>query len=177
MQALQRTIQQIATQLKTLTPTAKLLIGSLMVILAMSLFMVSLYAGRAEMAPLGLGSNMSADARARAISYLESRDIPYEQSGSDVLVPVDQKFTIMGQLTENKLVGPDQIDFQKLMSDDSPFRTQHQDKTRYLVAKMNVVGAMICQMSGIEHATVCSTNPKVLVASARRGLPRQPRSR
>ena len=51
---------------------------------------------------------------------------PAVEENLDLLVPVEQKFTIMGQLTENKLIGPDQIDFQKLMSDDSPFRTQQQ---------------------------------------------------
>ena len=46
MQVLQRTIQQIGAQLKGLPNTAKMLIGSLMIILVMSLFLVSLYAGR-----------------------------------------------------------------------------------------------------------------------------------
>ncbi|PJF23649.1 MAG: hypothetical protein CUN53_21820, partial [Phototrophicales bacterium] len=100
------------------------------------------------MSPLGLGANLSADARSRAISFLETRNIPYAQQGSDILVPADQKFTILTQLTEHQLIGPDQINFEKLISDDSPFRTYGQNRQRYLVAKMNVLASMISQMKG-----------------------------
>src|SRR4051812_24952099 len=112
MNALQRTLQTIAAQLKALTPTARLLIGALMVILVMSLFMVSQYAGRQTMSPLGLGSGLSADARAKAVSFLDSRSIPYEARGSDLLVPVDQKYTVLAQLTENHLIDAAQINFE-----------------------------------------------------------------
>jgi flagellar M-ring protein FliF len=160
MQILQRTLQSIIGQLRALTPTAKLLIGSLMVILAMSLFLVSLYAGRENMSPLGLGPNISADARSRAVSFLEARHIPYQSQGTDVLVPASQKFTVLTQLTENQLIGPDQINFEKLISDDSPFRTSGQNRQRYLVAKMNVLASMISQMKGIERATVVLDQPE-----------------
>jgi flagellar biosynthesis/type III secretory pathway M-ring protein FliF/YscJ len=160
VQALQRTLQTIAVQLKELSSTAKLLIGSLMIILVMALFLVSLYAGQQSMAPLGLGINISADARTRAISFLESRNIPYREQGSDVLVPAEQKFTVLAQLTENHLIAADQINFDKLMQDDSPFRTQAQNRQRYLVAKMNMLANMISQMSGIERATVVIDQPE-----------------
>lgn len=154
MQALQRTFQNIAGQMKALPPTAKMLIGSLMVILVMSLFLVSLYAGKRDMAPLGLGASVSADARAKAVDYLKAVRIPYEVSGNDILVPADQKFTVWAHLTEAQIVGADQINFERLMADDSPFRTRDQNRQRYMVAKMNVLGTMISQMSGIERATV-----------------------
>jgi flagellar biosynthesis/type III secretory pathway M-ring protein FliF/YscJ len=154
MQALQRTFQTITGQLKGLTPAAKMLLGSLMIILDMSLFLVSLYAGQRDMVPLGLGASLSADARANVVTYLKSSRIPYEVQGTDILVPGEQKFTIWAYLAESQIVGADQINFDRLMSDDSPFRTRDQNRQRYLVAKMNVVGSMISQMSGIERATV-----------------------
>lgn len=160
MQALQRSLQMIARQFRDLSSTAKLLIGSIMIILVMSLFLVSLYAGGHTMAPLGLGANMTADARARAISFLENRSIAYQIKGSDVLVPADQKYTVLAQLTEGHLIDADQINFETLMKDVSPFLTRDQSRQRYLVAKMNVLGNMISQMNGIQRATVVLDQPE-----------------
>lgn len=154
MQSLQQTLQTIGSQLKALSPTARLLIASLMVILLMSLFLVWLYAGRTAMAPLGLSATVSEEARARAVSHLQSRQIPYQATGIDIFVPADMKYSVLAQLTESNVIAAEQINFEKLMSDDSPFRTRDQNRQRYLVAKMNVLGNMISQMSGIQRATV-----------------------
>ncbi len=154
MQALQRTIQSIFAQLRELTPTAKLLIGSLMIILVMSLFLVSLYAGQRDMVALGLKSTVSAAVKKQVVDYLEIQSIPYEPKGSDILVPEDRKIAVLGQLTEKQLIDGDQINFDSLIVDASPFRTNAENKTRYLVAKMNVLEGMIGQMEGIERAKV-----------------------
>jgi flagellar biosynthesis/type III secretory pathway M-ring protein FliF/YscJ len=160
MQALQRTFQNIAGQLRGLTPTAKMLIGSLMIILVMALLLVSVYAGRQTMAPLGLSASMSQDAKARAASYLDARSIPYKDVGGDLHVPVEQKLTILAQLADQQLISPDQINFEKLVTDASPFLTQYQNRQRYLVAKMNVLAQMISQMRGIEKAVVVIDQPE-----------------
>jgi flagellar biosynthesis/type III secretory pathway M-ring protein FliF/YscJ len=154
MQSLQRTLQMIAGQLKGLSASAKMLLGSIMIILIMSLFLVSLYAGRQNMVPLGLGAGVNDDARARTVTYLKSNRIAYEVSGGDLLVPAEQKFTIWAHLTETQVVGADQINFDRLLADESPFRTSQQNRQRYIVAKMNVLSGMISQMTGIERATV-----------------------
>ena len=119
MQSLQRTLQSIGVQLRGLPPTAKLLIGSLMIILVMSLFLVSLYAGRQEMEPLGLRRDVSSAIKAEAINYLQARDIPYQERGDDVLVPSDRKIAVLAQLTENQLIDGDQINFDLLMGANS----------------------------------------------------------
>ena len=154
MQALQRTLQTIAGQLKGLSASAKMLLGSILIILIMSLFLVSLYAGQRDMVPLGLGASVSADARAQTVAYLKNSGIAYEVSGTDVLVPAQDKFTIWAHLTETQVVGADQINFDRLLADESPFRTSQQNRQRYIVAKMNVLSGMISQMTGIERATV-----------------------
>ena len=52
MQALQRIIDNIVAQLKKLPATARLLIGSLMVVLVLSLFLVAQLTGQPSMMPL-----------------------------------------------------------------------------------------------------------------------------
>lgn len=159
MQRLQQLVRSINGQLKGLSVTSRMLIGSLMIILLMGLFLVSLYAGGRTMAPLGLGTNLGTDARAKVIRYLSERDIPYQESDGDVLVPVDRKYSVLANLNEQSLLAPDQINFEKLVTDDSPFRSNTQNRQRYLVAKMNVLATMISQMSGIERATVVIDQP------------------
>lgn len=162
MPALQRTLQTVGRQLKGLTPTAKLLIGSLMIVMVMALMLVSLYAGDPALTPLGLSASMSGEARMRAANYLQSHRIAYEEAGGDLLVPADQKYTILAQLSDQNLVNADQIDFEKLVADLNPFHTQYQSRQRYHVAKMNVLERMISQMSGIERATVLLDQPEVM---------------
>lgn len=171
MQALQRTIQSIAAQMRELTPSAKLLIGSLMIILVMSLFLVSLYAGKRDMVELGLKGSVSAAVKQQVVDYLVVHDIPYEPKGSDILVPEDRKIAVLGQLTEKQLIDGDQINFDSLIVDSSPFRTNAENKTRFLVAKMNVLQGMIGQMAGIEYAKVIIDSSEGSGALGRANVP------
>jgi flagellar M-ring protein FliF len=137
-----------------------MLIGSLMIILVMALLLVSLYAGRQSMVPLGLSATMSQDAKARAASFLDGRGISYKDVGGDLHVPSEQKYTILAQLSDQQLITADQINFEVLVKDASPFLTQYQSRQRYLVAKMNVLAKMISEMSGIQRATVLIDQPE-----------------
>ena len=143
MQALTRLIETIRLQLRGLTLNAKLLIGSLMVILVMSLFLVSLYAGSRTMAALNLPTDFSVENKAQAISFLKSRDIPFEEKAGDILVPTDQRTIVLAQLVDYQLLTTDQINFEKLIRDDSPFLSRQQNDRRYLIAKNNELEAMI----------------------------------
>ncbi|MCZ6543681.1 MAG: hypothetical protein O6768_08455 [Planctomycetota bacterium] len=157
MQALQRTFEAIGKQLGGLPTTAKLLIGSLMVILALSLFLVAQYAGRPSMLPLPI--NLNADTRAAALSYLEAAGVPYEQRDNRLMVPADQRYTILAQLTDHAVISGEQINFDSLIKQDSPFLTRDQHRRRWLVAKMNVLSAMISRFRGLERATVVIDQP------------------
>lgn len=160
MTSIQRAIQNIVAQMKALSPSARLLIGSLMIILVMALFLVSLYTGKPAMSPLGLAANLGTDARGRVESYLNQRGIAFEPKGSDIMVPLEQKYAVLGALADSQVIGGDQINFDTLISDDSPFRTQAQNRQRYLMAKMSVLGTMIAQMDGIERAKVVIDVPE-----------------
>lgn len=154
MQTPQRVIKSTFQRLSQLTPTARLLIGSLMVCLVLALFLVAVFAGRASMVPLGLSSTLPAEARARAISFIEQRGIAYEDLGGDVAVPVDQKYTILSQLTQEQVIAGDQINFETLVKEVSPFLSREQNRTRFLIAKMNVLARVISEIEGVERATV-----------------------
>jgi flagellar biosynthesis/type III secretory pathway M-ring protein FliF/YscJ len=157
MLALNRMLQTIAKQLQGFSATARLLIASLMVILVMALILVATYAGRADLVPLRLDGN--AAAKTQAVNYLEDRQIDWSDSGADILVPVEHRFPILAHLAENQHITTDQIDFDSIMTEDSPFMGRDARKTRYLVAKMNEVGRMISELTGVSRARVVIDQP------------------
>jgi flagellar M-ring protein FliF len=157
MQALQRTLQAIGGQLGGLPTTAKLLIGSLMVILVMSLLLVAQFAGRPSMVPLPV--DLDPEARAAALGYLQRSGIPHEEREGRLLVPTEQRFTVLAQLTDHEVISGDQINFDSLIEQSSPFLTREQNRKRWLVAKMNVLSALVGKFRGIQRATVVLDQP------------------
>jgi flagellar biosynthesis/type III secretory pathway M-ring protein FliF/YscJ len=149
---LQRTFKAIGAQLGGLPATAKLLIGSLMVILVMSLLMVAQFTGRPSMVPLPI--DLDPEARTAAQSYLERSGIAFEDRGGRLMVPAEQRYTVLAQLTDDQVISGDQINFDSLIEQSSPFLTREQNRKRWLVAKMNVLSALVGKFRGIQHATV-----------------------
>ena len=158
MGAIQKSLGAINTQLADLTSTAKMLIGSLMVILTMSLFFVAQYAGRPAMVPLSI--NMDVDAKTAVIAYLERSNIRHDDTGTRLLVPAEQRYTVLAHLTEQEVITGDQITFDSLIENDSPFLTRDQNDRRWLIAKMNVLSALISRFDGIRRATVVIDKPR-----------------
>jgi flagellar M-ring protein FliF len=149
---LQRTFKAIGAQLGGLPATAKLLIGALMVILVMSLLMVAQFTGRPSMVPLPI--DLDPEARTAAQSYLERSGIPFDDQGGRLMVPAEQRYTVLAQLTDHEVISGDQINFDSLIEQSSPFLTREQNRKRWLVAKMNVLSALVGKFRGIQHATV-----------------------
>lgn len=158
MQAIERAITQIRQQLGRLSVNARLLIGSMMVILVMALLLVSQYAGRPDMMPLGLPN--TPDVRASAIRYLESSGIAHEDRGSDIYVQAGRQYEVVGQLNERGIVGAGEIDFNALIDKQSnPFLSRDQSRQMWLTAKQNVLSAMIAARQDVAGATVVIGEP------------------
>ena len=98
----QQTLQSIQQQLTGLPATARLLIGSLMVILVLSLFLVAQLAGRPAMVPLPI--DLDPEGREAALAYMERADIPFEERDGRLLVPAEQKYTVLAQLTDHEVI-------------------------------------------------------------------------
>ncbi len=158
MQVWQRTRQLIADQLGARPGTAKLLIGALMVILVMSLLLVAQLTGRPSMVPLPI--DLGPEARIAALRHLEAAGISHEERGGQVMVPASQRHTVLAQLTDHAVISGDQINFDSLIDQDSPFLTRDQHDKRWLTAKMNVLSSLVGKFRGIERATVMIDDPK-----------------
>jgi flagellar biosynthesis/type III secretory pathway M-ring protein FliF/YscJ len=155
---LQRTFKTIGGQLGSLPNTAKLLIGSLMVILVMSLLMVAQITGRPSMMPLPIENDP--DARAAAQSFLDRSGIAYEDRDGRLMVPTGQRYTVLAQLTDHEVIRADQINFESLIEQSSPFLTREQNRKRWLVAKMNELSRLVSGFRGVQRAWVVLDKPE-----------------
>ncbi len=164
MQALNRMILKIGSQLKQLPATSRLLLGALMIILTLSLLLVAQFTGRPALSVLPV--DLSDDgARTRATAFLENRDIRHQQRGTQIYVPTEDRYTIAAQLLDDDRITSDQIDFSSLLEESSPFLTRDQREQRYLIVRMRVLSSMVSSFKGIQRA-------KVVIAPSRRGLGR-----
>lgn len=159
MQTLQRVLKLIADQLQQLTPQTKLLLGSMMVILVMGLFIVSVYTGRTTMVALPISRNLAEDARLDAIRFLENRQIKWTERGTDIYVPVEDRHIILAELTDREIISGDEIDFDALISQDSPFISKTQNRQRWLRATMVHLNRMIGGLRGVAGAEVIIAEP------------------
>ncbi|MCA9291640.1 MAG: hypothetical protein KDA25_10975 [Phycisphaerales bacterium] len=153
MQALQDTLRTIARQMRGMSPTGRLLIGSLAVIIAMSLFLVSLYAGQGRFVRLPMAS-LAAQNRDDVVTYLTGRGIEHRIDGADILVPPDRQMEVLGQLTENGVIRGDQVDYSALFAESSPFESRATSKDKALHWKMKSLAATLGAWDRIEQATV-----------------------
>lgn len=158
MNPAQRKLQSVGTQLKGLPVTAKMLIFALMVILTLSLFLVAQLSGRPSMVPLPL--SLDVDTRTAVLAHLERSAVPYEERNGRLMVPVDQKYSVLAQLATSEVVTGSNLDFSKIIEDESPFLTREQNRKRWLVGKMNLLSSLITQFSDIQRATVVIDRPE-----------------
>ncbi len=150
MQVIRQQLETIVRRLGGLDTTAKLLVGSLLIVLIMGLFLVAQYAGGTDMMPLAV----TAAAQDEAKRYLAERGYEFKEEGGKVLVPVERHEAIISQLSEQGVGGAQGIDFNALVAQDNPFETQRQTEQRKLVALQNVMARTISGFKGVKSATV-----------------------
>jgi flagellar biosynthesis/type III secretory pathway M-ring protein FliF/YscJ len=146
--------QQLETVLRRvggLDTTAKLLVGSLLVVLLMGLFLVAQYAGRPDLIPLAI----TASAQEEVKRFLSERRIDHEiDSSGRVMVPSTAHASIISQLSEQGVGGGSGIDFDALVAMDNPFETMRQTEQKKLIALQNVLARTIRGFHGVASATV-----------------------
>lgn len=159
MQALQKTVQRIIDQLRTLPPNARMLVGAMALILVLVLVLVAQMSGRAGMEPLGL-SGVSAETRGKVQQHLNAVGIRYETVGNDFLVPVEQKYAVLGRLNEGEIITGNDIDYASLVANDNVFRSKYQSRMMERVAKMKALEGMLRAYRDIEFARVLLDQPE-----------------
>jgi len=144
----------VREHLGKLGPTQKLLIGSLAVILAMTLFVVAQYAGRPAFVELLPGATASEASRAEAT--LVSVGVPAEIRQGKLMVPAGDQHRAMAHLAERRALPADgeQILYANLSERQSWQNSRRQNEQLFLIATQNELSRMIEKLRGVRRAEV-----------------------
>lgn len=162
MDQLRRVLGLIGSQLGKLTPTQKLLIGSLCVIVLMAMFLVSQYAGQQRMVEL-IPTGTPED-QAKAADYLESAGIAYEFSATKkIMVAAERKYPTLARLAKAQaLPGTAIIDRNSVIERQSWLDPKSVQDQKFLTALCNELGQVIRNFPGIERADVFIAAPETV---------------
>lgn len=169
MDQIRRILATIQSQASRLTVSQKLAIGSMAVVAAMSLLLVSLYAGRADMVELLPGA--TPQDTVQAVTYLKSIGINAVEEGGKVLVPAEAKYAALAQLQQGRKMPSDtQLLFRNLADKQHWMMPKSQLDQLANQALMNELALVVSNFPGIEHATVfiSAPEPRGLGAAARK---------
>lgn len=158
MDQLRRILDTIGKSLGKLGPSQKLLIGALVVIVLMSLFVVSQYAGSPKMVSVLTGG--TSEDRQRVAGYLETQGITYKTEGDKVLVPVEKQYAVLAQLQRASALPADKkLSFASLMDSQDWMRSRSQLDQRFTIALSNELSQVIKNFPGITDASVFISVP------------------
>lgn len=139
-----------------LTATHKLLFGSLAVIAAMTLFLVSQYASKPAMVDLmAMGTDTS------TVSSLRAAGINARVENGRVLVPAGMEHAAIAQLSETGMLpGDTAILFNNLIQSQDWKASREQHRQQATIALQNELGRVISRFRGVRKATVILDIPE-----------------
>lgn len=152
MDQLRKVLTLITGQLTKLTPTQKLLFGSVCVIALMSLFLVSQYAGKAQMVEL-IPAGTPED-QAKAAEYLDGAGIPYEfNSEKKVIVPTERKFPALARMAKAQVIsGQAMLGRNNLVEHQDWLKPKAVQDQMYVTALCNDLAHVISNFPGFDAA-------------------------
>ncbi len=154
MDRLGQILARIRSSLTSLTVTQKLLIGSLVVVMGMTLFLVTLWTAQPSMVEL-LPVD-SPEAQTRAASYLKDRALPHRIGpGGKVLVPAGMQSTLVAQMGQEGALPDDTSLLFSNLAQKTSWTWSAADKKQFeVIALQNELSKVIGQFRGIRKANV-----------------------
>jgi flagellar biosynthesis/type III secretory pathway M-ring protein FliF/YscJ len=150
---LRHVLTTIKKHLGGLGPSQKLLIGSLAVILLMTLFLVSQYAARPTMVALLPAAR--AEDQQRALAYLASQNVTVKEVNGQVTVPAEMRQTALGLLAASGNAPADTtLMFENLLEKQSWMNSKEVNRSFFTQALQNELGAILSKCKGVSRATV-----------------------
>lgn len=160
MSRFRQVLDTVKSNLSKLTVSQKLLIGSLCVVMLMTLFLVQQYTGSPTLSPLlpGLGS----EEQQEAIQFLDANHIEYQLSrdGQPMVAP-ERRYSVLAQMnSQGKLPGDKRLLLDELAKEKNSWtRSAQQNKQAEIIAVQNELNRIISQMDGVRSASVLMDIP------------------
>lgn len=149
-------LEQIRVYLGKLTPTQKLLAGSLAVILAMTLFLVFQYSARTSLVEL-----MSDDPQAQVAGVLRSAGFNVETKDGKIMVPASQRTAAIASLSESgNLPSDSTLLFENLIGAQDWRNSAEKDRQLHMLALQNELSRVIGQFRDVKSAKVIIHAPE-----------------
>lgn len=158
MEFIKRTWLQIQTQLEGLSPSAKWLIGTLIVLGVLVVGLMLAYVSEPETVPITqFVGNRSNEVMAR----LQAMGIDAEKEGNQIRVPKSQEHEAILALVEGDLMGEDwSAAFDMFLVAQSPWTSDQQNQQAFLIAKQKVLAGIVRKMKGVRSADVVLDIPR-----------------
>jgi len=156
MEQLQKVLQRARTQLGGMTASQKLLLGSLAVIAAMSLVLVSRYASRPSFETLSFGGG-----EAEVLQVLKRSGIEARMEEGELVVPVGARPAALATLADQGALPDDTtILFNNLLTKQDWRNSREQNRQQFVFALQNELGRVISRFNGVKQATVMIDAPE-----------------
>ncbi|MGB7156741.1 MAG: flagellar M-ring protein FliF C-terminal domain-containing protein [Tepidisphaeraceae bacterium] len=154
MDFLKGQLDKIQQQLGGLNASQRMLTGSLVAIMVMTLVWWGRYAGTAEMEPV-LPQSFSASDGARITGHLKSIGITTKLDGDRVLVPADRRDEALASLAFAELMPENSVSgFDEISKQLSPWDGQSKTEAYMKEGKQRTLQAVIREFPGVKDATV-----------------------
>jgi len=159
MEQFQRAQATIQKYLGMLTVSQKLLIGSLVVVMLMTLFVVHQYASEADFRELAPGAT-TAELQTIA-AHLQTTGQEYREVDGKIMVPASSQRRVFASLVETgKAPADNRIYFDNLIEKQSWTQNYQQNEQLANIARQNELARSITAMSGVTKAQVFLDVPK-----------------
>ncbi|MCA9303696.1 MAG: hypothetical protein KC996_06210 [Phycisphaerales bacterium] len=156
MNQLRRVLANIQDQTGRMTSSQKLLLLSLSVIAAMTLFLVSQYAAKPSMVEL-----MADNGEMQTIDVLTRAGINASIENGKIMVPQGQQRAAAARLMESgNLPGDSTLLFNNLFAAQDWKASKDQHRQQAVIAKQNELARIIAKMRGVSKATVILDVPE-----------------
>ena len=154
MDFLKSQFDRIQQQLAGLTPSQKMLTGTLVTIMVMTLVWWGRYAGTAEMEPV-LDQPLSQEDAGRIATQLAERHIEYKTTGDKVLVPSDRKLEALSVLSYNNALPKDTATgFDEIIKQLSPWDGTDRQNAMFNHGKEMTLSRIIGNFPDVASASV-----------------------
>lgn len=154
MDLLKAQLERLQQQLSGLSASQKMLAACLVAIMAMTMIWWGRYAGQVEMVPL-LDQSFSSDDIAQITSYLDSRGVHYTTTADRIMVPADEKFTLLGGLGyDHKLPNRTNTGFDEIVKQMTPWDPADKTDRLWEEAKQRSLEDVIDEFPGVAEASV-----------------------
>ncbi len=154
MDFIRNQVERIQQQLAGLTPSQRMLAGSLVVIMAMTVYWWARYAGQTEMKPL-FDQTMSSEEVAAMTTALRVAGVQSTVAGGKILVSTEDEIKAWSVLSYGQLLPRDtRSSFEDMLKSTSPFDPPSRTNEIMNEHRQNRLAAMIRQYPGVAGAMV-----------------------